>query len=456
MSRHRLVFLTALSLGAALAALTGLSAHAGPPGTWTRVTDPNGRNIDQVGVARAGNGVLHVFWMRRDGPLEESLRRTPVSPAGKVSGSSVVLGGLTSISDPDAVMLPDGRLRVFFAGLGDTSGAAGVMAATGSAAGTGWKREGIRVSSIRSALGSVGAAVTAQGESVVSYTRSFVAAFKVGLDPNVPDTEIQPDKKCCDYVADLATDAKTGRTMIAWYSNATGRKGTWVQQVLPSVGKRVLVPGSVSKGKAVGVDQRVAIAARKGAPGVYVAACQGYPVCTRTLLWKVGGKAIAVGKSADVEDVHLSAGPEGRLWVAWHDGRTKRIHAARTNKAATRVGPLLTVAPPKGTSSMWKLTGEGSLGALDLLVSATTGSSLATWHTQVVPPLSLRATKSQTQVTFSVTDAGDPVSGAKVSYGGKTVSTNAAGKATTTITPGKVTAKGTKPGYQPVSASVTG
>jgi hypothetical protein len=92
-SRYRLALPTALALVAVLAALTGLSAQAGPPGAWTRVTDPNGRNIDQIGLARAGNGVLHVFRKRRDGPLSESIRHTPVSPAGKVGGSSLVLGG---------------------------------------------------------------------------------------------------------------------------------------------------------------------------------------------------------------------------------------------------------------------------------------------------------------------------------------------------------------------------
>ncbi len=454
MIRRRLVALAVLCLGAAVVAL---AAQAGPPGTWTRVTDSNGVNIDQVGLARTGNGVLHVFWKRRDAPLEASLRRTPVSPAGKVGGSSLLLAGLKDVGGPDAVVLPDGRLRVFFPGLGDTPEEAGVMAATGSSAGTGWKREGVRVSSVASSpYSAVGAAVTAGGESVFSYTRSFVSAFKVGIDPNVPDKEIQPDKQCCDYLSDLATDAKSGQTTVAWYSNAKGRTGTWVQQVLPGLGKRLLVPGSATKGKSVGVDQRVAIASRIGAPGVYVATCQGYPVCTRALLWRVGGKAIAVGKSPDVEDIHVSSGPDGRLWVAWHDGETKRIHAARTNRAATQIGPLVTVNPPKGTSALWKLTGEGSLGALDLFVSATTGSSLSTWHTQVPPPLSLSAKKSKTQVTFSVTDAGDPIGGAKISFGGKTLTTSAAGKATAPLPAGKTAAKASKPGYQPASVSVTG
>lgn len=452
MIRRRLFALVALTLGAAI---TALAAQAGPPGTWTRVTATNGVNIDEVGLARAANGSLHVFWSRHDGPVKDSLVRTSITPAGKVGSTGVVLGGLKSVGNPDAVALPDGKLRVFFPGLGDTPDAAGVMAATGSAAGAGWKREGIRVSSVASSLGSTGAAVSTQGESVFAYTQSFTVAFKAGLDPNVPDTEIKSDKQCCDYQIDLATDAKAGQTYVAWFSNAEGRTGTWVQQVLPAVGKRALVPGSATKGKSIGVDQRVAISSRIGAPGVYVATCQGHPTCTRVLLWRVGGKTITVGTSPDVEDVHVSAGPEGRLWVAWHDGGTKQIHAARTNKAATRVGPVVRLGPPKGASSLWKLTGHGSLGPLDLLVAATTGKSLATWHTRVLPPLSLAAVKTKAQVTFTVTDAGDPVGGAKVSYAGKTLTTSATGKATTSLASEKAPAKATKYGYQPASATVT-
>lgn len=440
----------------AIAAAAVVSASAGPPGTWTRITEKNGRNIDQVGVARTGDGVLHVFWRRRNSPSNEGIRHTPVTPAGKVGAASVVLDGFGAAGDPDAVATPDGKLRVFFNGLGSTVDEAGVVSATAGAAGSGWVREGIRVSSITSALGSVGAGVTASGQPLYVYTRSFVVGFHVGLDAAVADTEIQPDKKCCDYMADLTTDAHGGLTIAGWYSNADGRKGTWVQQILPGGGPRRLVPGSAAGGDAIGIDQRVAITGRLGAPGVYVAVCSGYPTCKRALLWKVGaGSPLTAGTGQDVEDVHVSPGPQGRLWVAWHDG-PGRIKAVRTNKAATRFGPVVSVAPPAGTSQLWKVTGDGSLGPLDLLVSASTPGSLATWHTQVRPPLSLSAKKGAAAVTFTVTDAGDPVAGAKVAFGGKTITTNASGKAT--AAPPAATAKATakKAGYTPASATVTG
>ena len=167
------------------------------------------------------------------------------------------------------------------------------------------------------------------------------------------------------------------------------------------------MPGSVTKGKSVGVDQRVAISGRIGAAGVYVASCEGYPVCQKAILWRAGGgRPLRVGGGRDIEDIHVSPGPQGRLWVAWHDGRTDQILAVRTNRAATRVGPLVEVKPPPGAKEMWKLTGEGSRGKLDLFVAASVGSTLSTWHTQVLPPLEITVSTSASKARVRVGDAG--------------------------------------------------
>jgi hypothetical protein len=139
----------------------------------------------------------------------------------------------------------------------------------------------------------------------------------------------------------------------------------------------------------------------------------------------------------------------------WHDGRSKQLFATRSNKAATRFGPRVRIKPPGGTSAVWKLKGEGTRGRLDLLAAVSTGSSLATWHTQVLPPLSMGAKKRATSVTFTVSDAGDPVSGAAVTYAGKTLATNAEGQATAPLATRKTKATVGKAGYHGASVSVT-
>jgi hypothetical protein len=442
-----------VALVAVGALVTVAGAPAGSPGTWTRLTDPNGRNIDEVGLTRTPDGVLHVFWVREAGG-KEGIFHTPISPSGQAGSRAPVLDGFEGVDNPDAVVTGDQRLRVFFMGLGGPAETSGVVSASAALTGGAWAADG-RVSSSRSAVGSVGAGVTRAGEPAFAYSITAHLGFHVGLDAESSDQELQPDAKCCDYLPDLATDAAGGATTIAWYSNAQGRRGIWAQQVLPSLGGRVLAPGSLTRARSVGIDQRTPIAARLGAPGVYVAYCSGYPRCTRAMLWRVGAKkALPAGGSPDVEDVNVAAGPEGRLWVMWHDGQSsKTLFVRRTNKAVTRFGPLLRVNPPNGTTSVWKLKGDGSLGALDLLASVSTGKALSTWHTQVRPPLSLSAKRQKSTVTFRVTDAGDPVAGATVTVGGKKLQTNAAGTAKTSLGAAAQATAG-KAGYTSASVRV--
>jgi hypothetical protein len=438
-----------------LAVPAALSSPAGRPGVWTRITDANGDNIDEVGLARTGDGVLHVLFRRAPAPSQQAVWHTPISPKGRVGGRNAVLEGFAGVGDPDAIVQQDGRLRVFFGGLSDTTAESGVISAVAPPSGAGWSREGPRVSSREGSVGDIGASSGPGGTPIFAYAMGPELAFHDGLDPAVADQDVAPSEGCCVSVPDLATDT-SGRSMLAWWSNAPGRRGLWVRQVLPSLGPPMRAPGG---GGGDTGDPRTPIVARP-AGGVYLAYCAVPATCTRVLLWRVGaGRAMRVGSSPDGEDVNVAAGPEGRLWVMWNDGQAaRRLHVVRTNKAVTRVGPVIDVAPPKGTSTIWKAKGEGSLGPLDLLASVSTGSSLATWHTQVLPRLSLRTIGGRRTpakpATFVVTDAGDPISGATVKVAGRSLRTNGAGRATILLREGTHGASATKAGYTGARASV--
>jgi hypothetical protein len=147
-----------------------------------------------------------------------------------------------------------------------------------------------------------------------------------------------------------------------------------------------------------------------------------------------------------VEDVNLTRGPDGRLWAMWQDAARTRLYASRSNAAGTRFGAVVSTAPPRGTSSIWKVGGEGTSGPLDLLVSVSTPGSLATWHTQVLPGLSLACAAGR-PASCIVTDAGDPVAGATVRLGGRALRTNARGRVAAGLRPGAYAVTATKPGY---------
>jgi hypothetical protein len=108
---------------AALLLLAGATgAQAGPPGKWTQVTGIGGqpdRNILEVGLARTGDGVLHVLWSREGAGITGSLLHSSISANAKtVSGPDTVftnaLGGINESSA--LVATPEGQLRAFFAG----------------------------------------------------------------------------------------------------------------------------------------------------------------------------------------------------------------------------------------------------------------------------------------------------------------------------------------------------
>jgi len=453
----------------AATAILVLPGAAGPPGTWTRISETTGVNIDDIGLARTPDGVLHVAWLRKNG-TKEDLVHTSIRPDGGVlAAANAIETGWSALGNPDLIVQPDGTLRVFFGGIrstnaGDTN--SGMNTSVGNAAGTAWSLKPGRAAADNSAYASpAGAGLTSGGVPASTWAISFRLGVHFGVDPNTPDLLFPGG--CCVYQPDLATDAGTGETVVGFYSNITDDSGLFTRTVAPTVGDRQYVPGSATADhkSSLSIDQRMAITGRLGAPGVFVAYGAGYPTFATVNLWRHGtSNAIVVAKVARAEDISIAAAPEGRLWVMWW--RSGRLWATRSNKAATRFEPLASIAAPAGTSSIWKVKGEGSLGPLDLFASVTTsGGGLAFWHQQVLPGLSLSAKPARVSrkkggtVTFSVTDAGDPVSGATVAVGKKKLTSNAKGKATLKVAKGakKATlrASARKQGYRPASAKAS-
>jgi hypothetical protein len=442
---RRLLLLTAVITGLVGLAAAGAADSETTEPTWTRVTDTDGRNIDEVGVARTKDGVLHVLWRKQTGSLQEEIRHTPISTTGVVGTSTTATNGFASVGNPDVVVLPDGSMRIFFGGLTTSSGGRnGVQSAIASpgAEASLWTLTGARVSSTQSAIPEgVGAAVKPDGTPAFTYAYSFVVGYHTGLESSQSDLDLIPENKCCGYWPDVAFEAN-GNGYVAWFSNVEGEVGTYVQQVTPTLGTRQLVPESSTGGKAIAPSQRTPIVARTGG-GVYVAYCSGYPTCTRVLVWKVGSTTpteIATGD--DIESVTMSTTPDGRLWVLWEDAAAPSLYASRTDDTATEPGAPVPFSAPAGTDTVWHLTGDATDDNLDVLASVTvrttTASELATWHTRVLPGLAVAVKSSKGKAAYTVTDAGEPVAGAKITAGKKTLTTDKAGKATGTKAPAEI------------------
>jgi hypothetical protein len=121
----------------------------------------------------------------------------------------------------------------------------------------------------------------------------------------------------------------------------------------------------------------------------------------------------------DGEMTSIAAAPGGRLWVFWKVDST--IYATRSNPDATKWGQFVSVKAPQKSQTIYNLTGDATLGPLDLLAAVETPSgSLASWHQRVLPGIAFKAGKAgKGKTVITVTDAGKALGGVKVTVSKK-------------------------------------
>jgi len=445
--------------GAVAVLVLAASASGGPRGQWTRLPGTV-INFAEPGLARTSDGVLHVVYVRNDGPRRD-LVHVGVSPAGAVGADTVALDNWSAMSHPDLLRMPDNTLRAFFGGIRSTSAGEtnnAMNTATAPASGTAWTLKPGRAAQALYAYATsvTGAALARDGTPISTWSGTPGLGYHYGIDPNQPDRMV-PQSSCCLYGPDIAVDAASGQAWVGFHSLESGSPGLYVNAIGPGgpEGGRRLAPGSVEGGSSKAPGNRTSLTGRIGAGGVYLVYGQGYPTYDTLALWKVDtARPQLVVRAADNEHANVAAAPEGRLWLMWE--RRGTIYATRTNKAATRIGAVNTLRPPS-VGTIFRLNGEGSAGPLDLIANVSAGGQQGLWHQQVWPKLQLTASSRKAGrgrvITFRVLDAGDPVAGASVRAGGRTLRTSARGTAVLRQPrTARVRATATKAAYAPASA----
>jgi hypothetical protein len=436
---------TSLALGSAAAALavvgalaTAAPAQAGPPGSWTTISGGGISNISEPGLYRTADGTLHVA-ITSNVANTNQIDISHISASGALTGRSSAINGWASTTyDPDLVAGPGGGMRLVFGGqhttvTGDPYNEGYVYLASSDASGGTWTLASNTTPAIASpqGYGSYGTGVTtlADGTLVSAYPLNATVTYQVGGNP--PQSFTHP--ACCVYDMSLVNDG--GTVWAAYYANGSSPadQGVFVRTIYPTLGPAIQAPGSVTNGSSLSPDQAVAMVARAGG-GVYLAYLQGYPTAKNVALWKVGTpspKKVKHSKGAD--QVSLSAGVSGQLWLAFNDGHNN-VGVVHTNAAASELSPVQTVRTPKG-STIYDLGIAAGTGRGDVVFNNGT----AILHTQVFPGLGLKASPHSLKagkpgkVTFTVTDAGAVVKGAKVKAKGKSCKTDKHGKCSITF-----------------------
>ena len=429
----------ALPLLAVSAALVlPASAHAGPPGEWTRVT-PTGqllKNISEIAIDRTPGGGLHLLWSHETSVFYDQLQPN-LESLGGLRTVTTYGGGVNTEVDVEAV---GPAVFAYYAGLQSDAPHDGVLAMSQSTDGGGtWTPPApISDTSPRSTVYAAGglSAVHGLDGQLYSLWASPGSAFHVGASPADPDTPL-PGESSVD--TGIGVDPQNGDVVAAW--NLLDEGGTAVMHLRP-MGSRFVIPGS----DAEQTQAPLSVVGRIGG-GIYVGYSAGdNQFLARPGVFRVGaGSGTVLSSKRGARHTSLTRTASGRLWAFWH--RDDRIYARRSNEAATRWGGVQSLKPPRGTETIWGIVGDGLLEPLDLVARIGKSSDdIGGWHQRLLPRLTLRTKVSGGKVTVTVLDVGDPVSGATVTVkGAGKKKTSSSGKATFSVDDGKRRATASAP-----------
>lgn len=449
-----------------------MGGGAGAAVTWTQVSTGDVVNFVDAALHRTPDGVLHVMWPEDNEDGTADVLHATVTADGTVTPPTNAQSSWVSIwgGGGDLVPTADGGLAYFFGGRRSSvpeDPNDNLNMITSDATGATWDVHvgDISPPATTAYASTVGAAV----DSTMTPYQIWGSTVHRGLDPASPATSFQGAAGfgCCAYNGALATDLVTGTMYAAWYSNdgppSATNNGVWVQEVDTTDGTPVGVParfpGSVTlyNGTEQSSDAgtRIPMAERVGG-GVYVAWPTGYPSQRKLVVWRpfdTGGIAVASGES-DIDDPAIAAAPDGRIWVAWTQGG--KVRARRSNVDVTQWGAVVKAPFPAGQDTKYDLKADAGDGSLDVIGDFDGPSnSVALFHARFFPGLKIVAdpgsVRREGRVTFTVTDAGDPVEGVTVTIGGRDGVTNAAGEVSIRVGPynraRRLTATATKAGY---------
>jgi hypothetical protein len=439
----------------------GLLAAAAAPASvkFTRVRTGGVGTFPSFGMARTGNGTLHLVYQTNSGSTLNGLGTRSISPAGALGPQVQALSGWDP-SRPGLVALPNGTLETVFGAIspGLVSGIWGVSSSNG---GAGWTAPAdVKSGPLESLAYASDITMQLTGATpVLTVPQAGNLVVQQGLGPGSPTRQINTAADGALGDVDSAVDAAGGEVVASW-SSLAGNGGDYIQGVAPTVGVPQKAPGMLKN--------ELVISGRDTGPGVFAAYTTDG---SRVRLLRYGGGSVAVGRLPAVTTKVLgtATGIGGRIWVMWGD-ENGGVGVTRSNTAVTRFEPIQHVNP--NAFSLYRLSGDGRLGPLDLFAdeiptSKTKVPPAGSFYARVLPELSaavsVKKIKNKSgqvvayKLTAKVTDAGDPLSGATVAAAGKTATSNAKGLAAMKLPgtlSGSVTVTLTHPGYRGVKKGV--
>ena len=359
------------------------------------MTASGGASIDQVGLVRTSDGVLHVAW-HKDGDL----LHTAIGRNGRIGATSPIQSGWTGHMDAALTAVPGG-IRVVWGAIRSTDSSdpnQDLNTALSTDGGASWQlTPGSIIPRGAQAYGSDAAATTLperHGAAGVGGDARHLGAL--GARPGDAERRLPGSARHLRLRAGarlrrrrpgddgVVLERRRRRGVVAQGVNADGSPAG-AAMTMP--GSQVMVGG--------GTVSKTPIVARAKSGGFYVGYALGYPTANRVRVWRVGaGSATLLARTDANSQVTLAADAKGRVWAVWSDGTfgEPRVLAARSNPEATRFGAPVDAGAVRGAHSTYSVDASATSSGLDILALFGTGNTSggATYAKRIRPGLKLR------------------------------------------------------------------
>jgi hypothetical protein len=410
-------------------AVVVLAALVLAPGAlaWTPVSTTPLQNIDQASQLRTSAGTELAAWDDDNSGLW----------LWSSKGSAKQIATVPFVSQPRLVQQPSGAIQLY------AGGGTGVQRFQSTDDGATWTGP-FKIVSPTTTGPVVSATVRRDGTPMFTQDSTFGITVFQGLNGEQSHNVFSA---CCGYAESLAVDTND-YAQIAFWSNANAFPNLFVYEGLDAGGAQAGPGRAFGQPQTAPRDDRVPLVA-DGAGNTFMGWAGGYPTATSFAVnafqgCNLGWSTVAAGGAFSGGDPHmgLSVDPANRLWAVWSQGNA--VHARRSRSAAHHFGAP--TAAGTGGATVYQLSALALTdGRVDVFINDGHQLSRQTF----LPGLTVTATKK----TATILDDGFGVK-ATLKGGGKTVVTNAAGKASLAKFKRGTRVVAGAPGYAPASFKV--
>jgi hypothetical protein len=386
--RRALIVAVAASSCALLIEATAASAAVGSPAKTTKVTPVTWikLGLSQTAPAELWRGPDGRDWVVWASQTSARYEQATISATGHVIVKpKTIISGWSGVT-ADPTLLAHGKEPLLVFSGQDVSGPLADGCAVGALpASPRWTIQSWSLSAncVFSNVGYGDASENKSGKLSAAWAGGLGVEYRLASSPvipaSTPDEQISLPSAHADSVAEADNRAGNDHIYVAFdrfFSKTASKNGVYVKD-LTGNGPVLKAPSSGTESVTFPAQpQRVAFSGAIGHAGIYAAYCSNAGTCDKLLLWRVGSsKTVTIPASRRGLGLAMSAGPGGRLWLAWYNEQANRVELVMTNPKETGFGPVRSFRVPCFADGNTHLAlGGGSQASVDVALECLSAS----------------------------------------------------------------------------------